>query len=41
MGKAPTKTLARQAAHFFAAVLAYTKQLHHYTHHEVGCASII
>ena len=25
MGKAPTKTLATQATHFFAAVLAYTK----------------
>ena len=26
MGKAPTKTLATQATHFFAAVLAYTKR---------------
>ena len=25
MGKAPAKTLATQATHFFAAVLAYTK----------------
>ena len=25
MGKSPTKTLAMQATHFFAAVLAYTK----------------
>ena len=25
MGKAPTKTLATQATHFFAAVLAHTK----------------
>ena len=25
MGKAPTKTLATQATHCFAAVLAYTK----------------
>ena len=25
MGKAPTKTLATQATHFFAAMLAYTK----------------
>ena len=25
MGKAPTKTLATQATHFFAAVLAYTR----------------
>jgi hypothetical protein len=25
MGKAPTKTLATQATHFFATVLAYTK----------------
>ena len=25
MGKSPTKTLATQATHFFAVVLAYTK----------------